>query len=132
MVLRMGIGGAQIAETVVVMGICALYMLALGNLSSIHYPRAPHPERVSQSSGGGFQAFVFLLYPLALIPVLLAYLARYAFSSQAAFALVLGLAAAIGGVLYKIALDSAVSAAPARREHLLAELAKGDGPLISG
>ena len=96
-------------------------------------PRALNPERVSQGSGGkGMQAFLLLLYPVALIPVLLAYVARYAFSSQAAFALALGFAAAIGGVLYKIGLDSAISAATTHREHLLGELSKGDGPLVSG
>lgn len=131
-VLPMGIGPAQIAETVVVMGICAVYMLALGNVSSVHYPRALHAERVSQGSGGGFQGFLFLLYPLALIPVLLAYLARYAFDSELAFAMVLALAAAIAGVLYKISLESAVSAGIARRELILRELSKGDGPLVAG
>src|SRR5579859_8018665 len=33
-VLRTGIGSRQVIETLVVMGICALYMLALGNVSS--------------------------------------------------------------------------------------------------
>jgi ABC-2 type transport system permease protein len=131
--LRTGVGVAQIVETAVVMGICALYMLALGNVSSMRSPRALNPERVSQGSGGrGMQALLLVLYPLALIPVLLAYVARYAFSSQLAFAIVLALAAAIGGVMYKIGLDSAVSAATTHREHLLGELSKGDGPLVSG
>ena len=131
-VLRMGIGGAQILETLVVMGICAVYMLALGNVSSVYYPRALHPERVSQNPRGGFQGLVFLLYPLALVPVLLAYLARYAFSSQMAFIAVLALAAALAGALYKISLDSAVAAAAGKREILMAELTKGDGPLVGG
>ncbi len=131
-VLRMGIGAAQVVETVAVMGICAVYMLALGNIASVNYPRALDAERVSQGSGRGFQGFLFLLYPLALIPVALAYVARYAFSSQTAFVAVLALAASIGGGLYKIALDSAVTAASTRREHLVQELSKGEGPVVSG
>lgn len=130
--LPMGIHAPQILETLVVMGICAVYMLALGNVSSVRYPRALHPERVSHGSGSGFQGFLFLLYPLALIPVVLAYLARYAFSSQAAFVVVLSLAAVIAAVLYKIALDSAVAAANQRREPLMAELTKTEGPVVLG
>jgi ABC-2 type transport system permease protein len=132
LLLRMGIGGWQIVETLVVMGICAVYMLALGNVSSIHYPRALHADRVSAGgSRGGFQGFLFLLYPVALLPVVLAYLARYAFSSQLAFVAILALAAVIAAVLYKISLDSAVAAAASKREILMQELTKGDGPLVS-
>ena len=130
--LRTGIGGAQIVETMAVMGIATIYMLALGNVSSVNYPRALHAERVSQGRGGGFQGLLFLLYPLALIPILLAYLARYALASQIAFVLVLALAAAIGAVLYKIALDSAVASAATHRERLIQELSKGEGPLVAG
>jgi ABC-2 type transport system permease protein len=130
--LRTGIGVAQILETMAVMGIATVYMLALGNVSSVNYPRALHAERVSQGRGGGFQGLLFLLYPLALIPILLAYLARYALSSQIAFVLVLGLAAAIGGVLYKISLDSAVASAATHRERMIQELSKGEGPLVAG
>jgi ABC-2 type transport system permease protein len=131
-VFRMGVSSGQIAETWAVMGICAVYMLALGNVSSVNYPRALHPERVSQGSGSGFQGFLFLLYPLAMMPVLLAYLARYAFSSQAAFVAILVVAAGIAAVMYKIALDSAVEAALKRRESIMVELTKGDGPLVAG
>lgn len=130
--LRTGIGSAQIVETMTVMGIATVYMLALGNVSSVNYPRALHAERVSQGRGGGFQGLLFLLYPLVLIPILLAYLARYAFSSQTAFVLVLALAAGIGGVLYKISLDSAVTAAATHRERMIQELSKGEGPLVAG
>jgi ABC-2 type transport system permease protein len=123
-------GWGQVLETLVVVGICAAYLMALGNLASVYYPRALKPERVS---GGGtssrFQGLIFLLYPIALLPVALAYLARYALDSQAAFAAVLAVAAAIGAALYWVALDSAVLAAGRRREALIEELAKGDGPV---
>ena len=49
------------------MGICALYMLALGNLGSVRYPRGLSGERVAHG-GRGFQGFLFLIYPVALAP----------------------------------------------------------------
>ena len=132
LILRVPFGLGQVLETVVVIGICATYLMALGNLSSVHYPRALSPERVSQ--GGGHnraQAMVMMMYPLVLLPVILAYVARYAFDSQAAFSLVLAVAAVIGGTFYWIATESAVKAAFARRQNILEELSKGDGPIGS-
>jgi ABC-2 type transport system permease protein len=117
-------------ETVATIGVCSVYLLAMGNVSSVNYPRALHPERVSQGgSGGRFQGLLFLLYPLALLPVFLAFVARYAFDSQWAFWLVLALAAVIGGIVYWIALESAVNTARTRREAILQELSKSDGPV---
>jgi ABC-2 type transport system permease protein len=72
-----------------------------------------------------------MLYPLVLLPVILAYVARYAFESQAAFSLVLSAAAAIGAVFYWIAMESAVKAAVTRRQYIIEELSKGDGPIGS-
>jgi ABC-2 type transport system permease protein len=130
--LRVAFGWGQLAETFVVLGICSVYMLALGNVSSVQYPRSLSPERVSHGGASSrFQALVFIFYPLALLPVGLAYLARYAFDSQLMFALVLGIAAIIGGVLYWIAMDSAVSTAERRREKMLEDLSRGEGPVVS-
>jgi ABC-2 type transport system permease protein len=99
----------------------------------VQYPRALHAERVSQGgSASRFQGVLFLFYPVALLPVLLAYLARYAFNSALAFWLVLGLAAGIGVAVYKFGLESAVQTAGRRREQILQELSKGEGPVISG
>ena len=45
-------------------GSLALYMLALGNISSVHYPRALSPERVSQGGASGrFQGLIILCTP---------------------------------------------------------------------
>jgi ABC-2 type transport system permease protein len=123
-------GLAQVVETLVVIGICAAYLMALGNISSVNYPRALSPERVSQSSGSNrAQALVMMLYPVVLLPVILAYIARYAFDSQAAFSLVLAGAAVLGGIFYWLAMESAVKAASVRRQYILEELSRGDGPI---
>ena len=127
--LRKSGGWPQAIETLVVMGVCALYMLALGNLGSVHYPKALSGDRVSQGGGRGFQGFLFLIYPIALLPVALAYVARYAFDSDVMFTLVLALAAIIGGVFYWIALESAVNAGVRRREEIIQLLSESDGPV---
>jgi len=125
-------GAAQLLETMLVIGVCALYMLALGNISSVQYPRGLNPERVSQGGASSrFQAMIMLLYPLSLLPVLLAYVARYGFKSDIAFYLVLGFAALVGGALYWIALESAVATAILHRERILHDLSNTEGPIAS-
>ncbi len=124
--------GWSAVENLGVVAICSLYMLALGNMSSVNYPRALSPERVSQGGASSrFQGLVFLMYPVALLPVALAYVARYAFHSQPAFYIVLGLAALLGTALYYMAMESAVHTAKARREQIIQELSRADGPVIS-
>ena len=130
--LRLPIPGDRVLEAFLVTPVAALYMLSLGNLSSIHFPRAMTPERISQGgSANRFQGLLFLLYPFALLPILLAYLARWALKSALAFYVVLGFAAAVGAAVYWISMESAVTAARTRRETLLAELAKGEGPVVT-
>lgn len=130
--LPLGVGPGKVIETLLVVGICALYMLAFGNVSSVEYPHALKPERVSRGGASSrFQALVFLLYPLALLPVFLAYLARYALASQIAFGAVLAFAAVLGCVVYWIALDSSVGTAVRHRERILQELSGGEGPVAS-
>jgi ABC-2 type transport system permease protein len=125
-------GAAQMLETLLVIGVCSLYMLALGNISSVQYPRGLNPERVSQGGASSrFQALIMLLYPLSLLPVLLAYVARYAFASDVAFYLVLGFAGVVGAALYWIAMESAVSTALKHRERILHDLSNADGPIVS-
>lgn len=125
-------GWRNVVETLVVIGICSLYMLALGNLSSVNYPRPLHAERVSQGgTSGRFHGLVFLLYPSALLPVLLAYLARYALRSQLAFDVILALAGVLGAALYSMSMESAIHTAMARREQILRELSSGGGPVAS-
>jgi len=130
--LPVSFGYGQVVETLVVVGICSLYMMALGNICSVQYPRGLNPSQVAQGGASGrFQALVILLYPLSLIPIFLAYLARYAFNSEVVFSLVLAFAGVIGGVLYWIAMESAVETAIKRRERIIQDLSTGEGPVAS-
>jgi len=130
--VRVNFSAGQVLETFIVIGVCATYLMALGNLASVHFPRALSPERVSQSGGGNrAQALVLVFYPVVLLPVILAYVARFAFESQAAFSLVLAIAAAIAGIFYWLAMESAVKTAATRRQFILEELSRGDGPVSS-
>jgi ABC-2 type transport system permease protein len=125
-------GWGQVAETLMVVGICAVYLLGLGNMASVNYPRPLNPENVSRGgSSGRSQGLLLLFYPVALMPVFLAYLARWALKSELAFLAVLAIAAVIGCVVYWIGLDSAVIAARAKREQLFLALTQGEGPIAS-
>jgi ABC-2 type transport system permease protein len=128
--LGMPVSGAKLAEAYAVIAVLGIHMLAVGNLSSTHFPRAVDPSQSWRSGGmGRFQAMLLLIYPLLAAPIALAYLARYAFQSSLAFYGVLGMAAAIGGIVYWVAMDSAVSAAEQRKERILATLGQGQGPI---
>ncbi len=121
---------AKTLESFVVTLILTIYLLAVGNLGSTHYPRAVNPAQSWRTaSAGRFQALLLLLYPVVSIPILLAYGARYAFESETAFYLMLAFAAALGGVVYWVAMDSSLSAAEERKERLLDALAQGSGPI---
>ena len=132
LLLRIRIPPAKIFEMFVVLPIAALYILSVGNLSSVHMPRGMNPERVAQGgSARRLQGLLFLFYPVALLPVLLAYAARYVFESEIAFWSVMAFAGLLGAVFYWIAMESAAHAAMRKREEILAELSKGEGPFTS-
>jgi ABC-2 type transport system permease protein len=125
-------GWGQVAETLLVVGVCAVYLLGLGNMASVNYARPLNAENVSRGgSSGRTQGLLLVFYPLALLPVILAYVARWALKSELAFAAVLAIAAAIGGAVYWIGLDSAVMASRVKRERLMTALTQGEGPVAS-
>jgi ABC-2 type transport system permease protein len=118
----------KIVEAVVVDGIAALFWFGLGNISSVRMPRAMNPEKMNQMSNK-LQSLTILVAPVVLLPVVLAYWARAVFGSEIVFAGILAIAAILGGIFYWVALDSAVKSAIARREILVQELSRADGPI---
>lgn len=130
--LRMPLTPGKVAEAYGVAGVLLIYLLAIGNLASAHFPRPIEPDNSWRSSGARkFQIMLLFLYPVLLIPIALAYLARYAFNTDLAFWLALAAAAAIAAVVYWVALDSAVAAARSRREKILEALAESGGPIAA-
>lgn len=129
--LRMPVTAVRLTEAYAVTLVIGTYLISLGNITSVRNARAVNPDKSTRSSGGSMQALLVLVYPVASLPVMLAYLARYAFDSQAAFFGVLAIAAGIGGIVYWVAMDSSLQAVDRLRERMLDKLSQGDG-LIQG
>ena len=130
MALRMPVTMGKLGESYAVTLVLALYLMAIGNIGSTYYPRPVNPAQSWRAGAAGrFQALLLLIYPVVSLPIALAYLARFAFESDWAFYVVLLFAAALGGTIYWVAMDSAVSAADERKEKLVATLSQGDGPV---
>jgi ABC-2 type transport system permease protein len=130
--LRMPLGVQRFAEAYSVAAVVMIFLFSSGNLLSIRQARGVDPgNSIRTGAAGRLQALLFAIYPVTFAPILLAYLARYAFGSQAALFVVLGLDALVGLVVYRVALDSAVRTADLTRESMIAALSTGDGPIAS-
>jgi ABC-2 type transport system permease protein len=130
--LGMPLRPVTLAESFGVAAVISVFMLAAGNQLSIRQARAMNPAASFRSGASGrVQSILFLIYPVAFVPVGLAYLARYAFASEAAFFGVLAVDAAIGAVVYKLSLDSSVAAAEQLKEQMVTALSRGEGPITA-
>jgi hypothetical protein len=118
-------------ETTIVILIASLYWFSIGNIFSVRIPRAMDPGKMNQTANK-MQALSIWTAPLLLLPVGLAYWARTVFENEVVFGGVLLIAAIIGGIFYKMGLDSAVSSADRGREAMLVQLSRSDGPLSIG
>jgi len=128
--LRMPLGARRFAEAYSVVAVVMILLFSAGNLLSIRQARGVNPGNSFRTGAAGrLQAMLFAIYPVTFLPVGLAYLARYAFNSQAALFVVLGIDAIVGVIVYRVALDSAVRTAERTRESMIASLSAGDGPI---
>jgi ABC-2 type transport system permease protein len=115
-------------EAMVVMLIAALYWFSVGNIFSVRMPRAMDPEKMNQMANK-MQALSIWTAPFLLLPIGLAYWARAVFANEIVFSGVLLIAAIVGGIFYRVGLDSAVDSAVRTRESMLMQLSRSDGPL---
>ena len=129
-VFRVPLTARKISESFVVSAIVALYLIAFGNITSTRMPRSLNPEKVSQGgSSKAMNALIMLCFPLVLSPIAMAFWARSVFESEGIFYGFLGLAAILGAILYWVAMGSASQAAWNRREKILNDLSRGEGPV---
>jgi ABC-2 type transport system permease protein len=130
--LRMSVTPIQVVEALAVTCVVTIFLLAIGNLSSVYNPRSVNPAKSFRSAASGrTQAVLMLTFPLALTPVFLAYLARYAFNSEWALFGVLLAGLMLGGVVYFYSMGSAVKTAELRKEQIMTVLGQGEGPIQS-
>ncbi len=130
--LGMPLHPRTLAESFSVAAVLSVFMLAAGNQLSLRQPRPMNPAASFRSGASGrVQAILFMIWPIAFVPVGLAYLARYAFDSEAAFFGVLAVDAAIGAIVYKLSLNSAVAAAEQLKEQIVTALSRGEGPITA-
>jgi ABC-2 type transport system permease protein len=130
--LRMSVTPIQVLEALAVTTVVTVFLLTIGNLSSVYNPRSVNPSKSFRTAASGrTQAVLMLTFPLALTPVLLAYLARYAFDSEWAFFAVLIGGLMLGGVVYSYSMASAVKTAEERKEQIITVLGQGEGLIES-
>jgi hypothetical protein len=130
--LRMPLGVRRFAEAYSVAAVVMSFLFSAGNLLSIRQAKGVDPgNSIRTGAAGRLQALLFAIYPVTFAPIMLAYLARYAFGSQTALFTILGLDAIVGLIVYRVALDSAVHTAEVTRESMIAALSTGDGPIAS-
>ena len=129
-ILRLPMSAGSIVEALSATLTVALLLVSVGNLSSFYNPKPVDPAKSFRNSAGRQTQLVLMLcFPVALMPVTLAYAARYAFQTQAAYFGVLLLAVLFGLVLYRIAADSAVATAERNKESIVSALSGGQGPV---
>lgn len=130
--LRLPLSGLQILEAFAVTCVITLFILAVGNMSSLYNPRAVNPVKAMKTAAQSrAQALLMLGFPLTLLPVALAYLARYAFDTEWAFFGVLLFGGLVGVLAYYFSMQSALRAASDRRERIISALSSGEGPIES-
>ena len=128
--LRLPMTPLKVLEAICVTCVVTLFILSIGNLSSFHNPRSVNPVKSFRTGASGrTQAVLMLTFPAALIPVMLAYLARYAFNTEWAFFGVLLMGGFLGGLIYWYTMGSAVSAAEERKERIIVALSQSEGPI---
>ncbi len=130
--LRFPVTLDRAAEAVATTVVIALFQMAFGNYVAVSSPRAMDPDSSWRSrSPGGMQFLFLLIFPLTLVPVALAYLARWALASDLAFYGMLAILGAIGFVVYRVALESTVRYAEEQKEQMVSALSADHSPIAS-
>lgn len=129
-ICRVPITPLKIVEAFCVSGITALYLMSFGNITSTRMPRVLNPEKVNQGGASKvLNMLVLLCFPVVLSPVAIAFWARSVFDSELIFFLLLALAAIFGAIFYWVAAGSAAGTARDRREKIISDLSRDDGPV---
>jgi ABC-2 type transport system permease protein len=116
---------SEFANSVLVMAVVTVFCLGVGNFTSVWMPRPIDPNQSMKTQNNAkASALLLLCLPVVGIPLGLAYLARWAFSAEWAFLLVLAIDFVAGLILYDVLTGSAIQRAERDREKILSILSK--------
>lgn len=119
-------------DAYLVCGVSMVYMLGIGNWSSLKYPKPVDPNQSwKRGNPGRFRFLLLLIYPVLAAPFAFAYFARNTWESQWVFYGVLIGMAAGGAAVYGLFLESALKIADRKREEVLRDLSQTESPITS-
>ncbi|MCU1295101.1 MAG: hypothetical protein JWP08_3951 [Bryobacterales bacterium] len=112
-------------------GLCAsavvtIFFLSAGNLSSVAAPRAVDPAQTLRKQSSGQRQLWLAMCSIGMFALVgLGLLARWAVDTDWALIAVLTVEFGVGVIVFRVATDSAVEKALARREEIINALSKG-------
>jgi len=113
--------------------VVTIYLLAVGNFTSVSLARPVNPSQTFKKQGGARMQLWLLLCSIGMYALVgFAFLARWALHSDWAMAGILLLEFAIGVIVYRLATESAVARGLRDRELLMEALSKGASPVSAG
>jgi len=127
LLFRLPLTAAHVGETFSVCVVMCVFLLALGNMASVWHPRPMNMAQPFRTQSSRVQWMALVAFPVACLPVALAYLARFAFESEAAFFGVLAVFAASGAYIYALALEAAAHHGERYRERIIEVLSRRAG-----
>jgi ABC-2 type transport system permease protein len=127
---RTNVTFASFVSSVALTFVLTLFFLAFGNVTSVLMPRPIDPSQAFRNQNSAKTSLWLLLcFLVLLIPVGLAFVAKWAFDSDWAYFSVLAIDFVVGSVCYRVATDAAVTRAERDREKLIDTLSKGADPI---
>lgn len=115
----------EFAGSVLATAVVTVFFLAVGNFTSVWVPRPINPNQAMKNQNNSrASALLLLCLPVLIVPLGLAYLARWSFSAEWAFLLVLAIDFIAGCIIYHVSTESAIQRAQRDREKILSILSK--------
>ncbi len=132
-IMRIGLTPFNVANALAAAAVVGIFLLAVGNLTSIALARPiDATQTFKKQAGGKMQLWLLLSTVCMFVLIGFAFLARWALESEWALLGVLLIEFVIGFIVYRIATQSAVERGLRQREKLLEALSKGPSPIGIG
>jgi ABC-2 type transport system permease protein len=132
LLFRLPVTPHMVLDTVLVIGVLLLFLMGVGNWSSLRFARPVDPDQNwKRGATSRFQALLLILYPLISLPFVFAFFARSVWEAEWPFYAVLTAVAAVAACVYWGSLEWVEQEARRHRERILSLLAGGGDPILS-